>query len=383
MGKPAPLNFDYLRLFLAVTVMTGHVGLPFLQLGPLWNNEMAVLGFFCISGFLIAQSYLRNDDIGSYVKNRLARIYPPIAAVVVVMMAFGVAMIPVGAQAFDQAYFRSVFSLALFQDWLVLSGEGHKLFAHGAFWSLVIEAQFYVALPFAIVAWRKWPVRTLAVLAVVYFASHFSRRYMENDLLMLAFRDNLFVFAHFFIAGMVVAIFVHKTKQKPWDQPWFWWAAAPASFALYAFLQLRGNQYLTHLMPFAIMGIVLVIASLSGRIGRRKEAFWGDISYGVYIYHFPVLFILGQLDPLTDINLHTPNKIAAVTVVASFASWWLLERRILKAVKGSSHRVLDTDGEVGPGSKVWGQVSQNPVIRTENVESVGPLNDAAKAGGSA
>ena len=378
MQKPT-MNFDYLRLFLAVTVMTGHVGLPFLQLGPLWNNEMAVLGFFCISGFLIAQSFLRSDDIGSYVKNRFARIYPPIAAVVVIMTGFGLVMIPVGAQGFDQAYFRSVFSLALFQDWLVLAGEGHKIFAHGAFWTLVVEAQFYIALPFAIVAWRKWPVRTLAALIAVYFASHFSRRYMENDILLLAFRDNLFTVAHFFIAGMIAAMY----GKKVFASRWFWPVIVPASAIIYAFLQLRGNQYVTHLMPFAIMAMIYAIASLSGRFGNRRDAKWGDISYGVYIYHFPVLFILGQLDPFTDINLQTPNKIAAVTVLISFASWWWLERPILQAAKGSANRVFNADGQVRPSPKVGGKVFQSPVVRTENVEGVGPLNDAAKAGGSA
>jgi len=322
------MNFDYLRLFFAVTVMTAHAGDEILQFGQLWKSEMALIGFFCISGYLITNSFLEDRNIGSYAKKRFARIYPPIAAVVVVMMGFGLLM------DFDQTYMRVVFSMALFQDWLVLFLDNQRIFAHGAFWTLVVEAQFYLALPFVIVAWRKWPRRTLALLVVLHFASHFSRRYLASDLLLSAFRDNLFTFAHFFIAGVVAAIYCRKIT----DKHWFWWAIVPASMAVYGVVQLHGDNYLTHLMPIAIMAMILAVASLLGRITKRKSAYWGDISYGIYLYHFPVIFILKNIGVRYGIFVATPINIMVVTTAVSFASWWLLEKPILNLVKSSSIR---------------------------------------------
>src|SRR4051812_7074508 len=124
------MNFDYLRLLLAMTVMLVH--LKVMPNGwPLWNSEVAVLAFFCISGFLITQSYMRSASLEEYFKKRVCRIYPPIVVVVVMLSAVGLLT---GA---GQPFFRGLTGLLLFQDWLVLADEGTKqgVYGHGAFWS--------------------------------------------------------------------------------------------------------------------------------------------------------------------------------------------------------------------------------------------------------
>lgn len=64
-------NFDIIRLVLASVVMLVHTAqvtrnddIHFFS--ELLNSDFAVKGFFAISGFLIAKSYLRSSSLKSY-----------------------------------------------------------------------------------------------------------------------------------------------------------------------------------------------------------------------------------------------------------------------------------------------------------------------------
>src|SRR5690606_24266469 len=78
-------NFDFLRVLLAFIVFVGHLG-ALSSKNPLNPNglkifehspiEIAVFGFFVVSGFLIARSYDRSSSLKSYLKKRIKRIVP-------------------------------------------------------------------------------------------------------------------------------------------------------------------------------------------------------------------------------------------------------------------------------------------------------------------
>ena len=315
MQKPT-MNFDYLRLFLATTVMTGHVGVTSLQIGSLWNSRWAVYFFFAISGYLIAQSFLASSSLSRYAEKRFRRIYPPIAAMVAVLLVFGLIM------GMDDDYARSVASLLWFQDWLVLAAEGRAIFAHGAFWTLVVEAQFYIALPALLLLWRSMPRIGIVAIIALYAIAFACQLPKEGDILDMAFRNNLLTVAHYFLAGTLAALLAPNAVENRW----FWAGAIPIAIA--AFLLPEGLY-----TPLAVIVLVLAIGRASymatAFLQSPEKAPWGDISYGVYLYHFPVLFMLGALDELTSINLATPNKIIATTLALAMISWHLLERPLL------------------------------------------------------
>lgn len=309
------MNFDYLRLFFAVTVMTGHVGYGQLQLGSLWNSELAVFGFFCLSGYVITLSYQREPDLGHYVRKRVARIYPPILVTVVALMIAGL------LYGQNQDFMRGAFSLLLFQDWLPLAAVGNPIYAHGAFWTLVVEVQFYALVPAVIWCWKRWPMRTGAALGCVAAAAVVSRATMPlADLLV--YRQNVFTVAHFFIAGMLSALCLPRLNLKIW----------PA---------------------------------------LKRAAPWGDLSFGIYLYHFPVLTIMG----LAGIEGRWPA--IAATIVAAFLSWHLIEKPIMRLAR-SSRLILDGERDVRAGPHVGRQVPQHTVAHAEDVQRVGALKDAAK-----
>ena len=290
------MNFDYLRLFLATTVMTGHVGIASLQIGSVWNSRWAVYFFFAISGYLIAQSFLASSSVSRYAEKRFRRIYPPIVAMVVVLLVFGLFM------GLGGDYARSVAGLLWFQDWLVLAAEGKPIFAHGAFWTLVVEAQFYIALPALLIFWRSMPKLGIAAIVAVYALAFALQIPEQGKILDMAFRNNLLTVAHYFLAGTLAALLAPNAVEKRW----FWLGALPGAIAVF---MLPDGVY----TPLAVIVLVLAVGRASylvtAFLPSPDKAPWGDISYGVYLYHFPVLFMLDTLD------LSTPNKVMATTYI--------------------------------------------------------------------
>ena len=75
-------NFNLLRLIAALQVMFVHANGYLADKSDLsWYitnilNFSGVTVFFLISGFLISMSYAKNQDLKTYIKNRILRIYP-------------------------------------------------------------------------------------------------------------------------------------------------------------------------------------------------------------------------------------------------------------------------------------------------------------------
>ena len=82
-------NFDFLRFVAASSVIWYHTPVflgrgvdPVGQwTGNLDTGSLAVIFFFVISGFLITQSYDRNNSPISFIANRFLRIWPPLVVV--------------------------------------------------------------------------------------------------------------------------------------------------------------------------------------------------------------------------------------------------------------------------------------------------------------
>jgi peptidoglycan/LPS O-acetylase OafA/YrhL len=91
-------NFDFLRFFFAVLVIFSHsfdmMGgkganpLSRFTCGQIDAGSLAVDGFFIISGFLVAQSFINSRSVLDYFKRRILRIYPGFLAAAIVSLAF-------------------------------------------------------------------------------------------------------------------------------------------------------------------------------------------------------------------------------------------------------------------------------------------------------
>lgn len=318
------LNFDYIRLFLAVTVLFGHSNIGILHKTPFWNSESAVLGFFCISGYLITQSFMRSGSLADYAKKRFLRIYPPIVAMVLALCLFGF------IAGKSQDFFRGLSAVLLFQDWQILDNiyPQEDIFTHGAFWTLVIEFQFYLFLPIIMALLKDKPKILIPVLFVVYIAAHYYRRYIPLTDGALVYRTNIFTVAHFFISGMATAYLMPKI----YKHHLFFKVIFPIAGIVYGVLCIHGNEILTHYFPFALMFVILGGARITALL-VGKRAFFGDLSYGVYLYHVPLPMILVYCGLLPDLHRYSWEYgmlIVVIAIILAFVSWHLLEKPLLK-----------------------------------------------------
>lgn len=301
------MNFDYLRLLAASTVMLTHYGYHTEKYWNFFNTHNAVCAFFCISGFLITQSYLRSTSLEEFFKKRIARIYPPIFITFTTIIIFGIYFKK------EPSYLISASQILLFQDWSPM--QSNSIYSHGAFWTLVVEFQFYLILPLIIFCIQNNTKLTTISLVTIY---------VIICLVLIKYPHALTAEQHSVVRQSVIMFFP------------FFFSAICLSF-LWKNLDLRKKVALTILalllfqiqltVTFAIGLSILVISSanLLGHFFGKKIPI-GDMSYGIYIYHFPVREIM-----LTN---GTYSNISAIIVVLilSFASWHLMEKRTIKFV---------------------------------------------------
>lgn len=144
------INFNSLRLALAGCVIFAHspelidgtrVREPFTAIGlPFTLGEFAVRGFFILSGFLIAGSWLANPDIFSFLKKRVLRIYPAF----IVCSLFCLFMGSVVGGSVNWA--RSLGAIAILQQPYAAGAfaGSHIPALNGSMWTIIFEFACYV-----------------------------------------------------------------------------------------------------------------------------------------------------------------------------------------------------------------------------------------------
>lgn len=145
-------NFNFLRLLLTVLVLLSHS--PELIDGDRHREiltslfhtisfgELAVDGFFLLSGYLITQSWQRTPQLLNFLKKRILRIYPGFI-VATLMCAFVVA--PLGAS--HSNYFAQFNAFQFLKGMLLLSPpvvppvfiSQPYPFVNGAMWTIAYE----------------------------------------------------------------------------------------------------------------------------------------------------------------------------------------------------------------------------------------------------
>lgn len=316
-------SLNAIRLLLAICVIVSHAW-PLGGFGdsPRWGGaslgHVAVAGFFAISGWLITQSRL-SSELAGYAWRRFLRIYPAFL-VALLVVAFGFA--PLGSALGAGSYsiadgVRHVLANAKLSisQFAVGGTPAHVPYPdvwNGSLWTLYHEAACYVlvGLMLTLVGRRWFPASLvlawlgLSVVEVGGPALGFHFGGLTGAFLELA---------PFFFAGAMLFVLRERV-------PLHWALGAASAAGLAAVLALGANPVLAA-PPIAYLMMWLGAALPLQRVGRRN-----DISYGMYIYAFPVqqlLVILGMarwgVVPYIGLGI-------ACTVPLAALSWFAVER---------------------------------------------------------
>ena len=320
-------NFNLLRLLFALFVVAYHLvvlsGVQEWRIaeGPLsLLAEIGVQGFFVLSGYLVYASLERSTSLGLYAEKRFRRLYPAYAVVVVACAAAGIAF-SAEARANPGAVGEYLGWNLVFANFMAPELPGvfqantiHEV--NGALWTLKIELMFYLVLP--ILGWLirvAGPARWLII--VLAYVGAEAWRIVLTSMGQAELARQLPGQMSFFITGM----------------------------ALYL-LPLSGSRLHIAGLAGAVLlatSLVLDIAEPLRAIGLGFLAVWiaigwprlpdaarlGDLSYGAYIVHFPIIQTIVALG-LFAAPWTGASAALAATLVAALLLWHLVERPALR-----------------------------------------------------
>lgn len=318
-------NFDFLRVLLAFIVFLGHLGalsasekLKFLQYSPV---EIAVFGFFVVSGFLIARSYERSSSLKSYLKKRIKRIVPAYLLVILLcaillslVSAYSFSDYFTNAQVYKYLLWNSLF-LNFKAPWL--PGVFGNQAVNGALWTLKIEMCYYFCVPLLFLLFGKNNKYRNSSLIILYFLSLAYLNYFES-LGKISVAKQLPGTLSYFIPGML--IYFNFEKFIKYKNSLFIVAICTVWIDLLINIQLFS--------PMMIGIIVLYIAYSFKFLNNFGK--YGDFTYGIYIFHFPIIRTFTTLGLFEDYNPYLMAVMCMLIVIAvGVSSWHFYEKRFL------------------------------------------------------
>ena len=338
-------GFDGLRLAAALLVLVSHA--MFTRAGVPPSDPVSqlladagvggVYVFFVISGFLLTRSLDREGDALRFAVNRVLRIYPGFVACVLVtallLGAAGSALAP-GAYYSDVELWRH---LRLTLDclcsnawlpgvWSYAGDEAMRRVVNGSLWSLSAEVLSYVLLLALWLLLRRKVAATVLVLVGLTLATRASDPAFDR-LASVAFT------LPYFAGGAVVYLVVRRFSVHTGV------ACGCAAVTLLAASSGHAAAALATFGAYALIWLGTRDNALS-RLSRRT----GDLSYGVYLYGWPVQQLLRTVVPLD-----TPWATLALSMPATLACAWLSHRLVEAPALRLKQPALQLLRHCGPG----------------------------------
>lgn len=353
-------NFDALRLLLAAMVLAAHG--PELRDGnrdhelltalfhTYSQGEVAVNGFFALSGMLISQSWLRSGSIAEYFGKRIRRIYPGFA------VAFLVSVLVVGAlgaaNAFD--YWSAIQPTGVITDILLLRppsvppcflGRPHPSEINGSLWTIRIEFLCYILVAIlgrlGVLNRKGFCLALFGIVALTYIFCCARVRFLSwNSVfpglnptgisVLQTLTENPFELLRlvsFFLAGVCVGAFQERFPR--WIDPR---GAVLAAVGLFVTLFFGDGDLVIAAFAFLTFGVYLLFwAGMTGigKQGAQHLSLPVDISYGTYLYGWPVLKLIVWYAPQIPLWLLLSLSVA-LSLCCGAISWYAVEHWFLR-----------------------------------------------------
>jgi peptidoglycan/LPS O-acetylase OafA/YrhL len=329
---------DGIRAVAVLLVIIYHAEAPFFA-----DGYLGVDMFFVLSGFLITSILLRDIeetgriDLWRFYMRRLRRLMPALLCLVILYALLAPAVWP-DISRYDH-YRDALIAVFYLSDYSRAFWGIPDILRHS--WSLSIEEHYYALWPF-ILLWvvRRYPGRKMiAVLGVSFFVATAWRYYLsivggqEWGAIYCRFDTRLsgLILGGFLAACVFYGSSIRQAKMLSavliltcfismpllnWENP----------------LALTVGITLFELMTFfMIADVISAEPSLVRNIlSSRPLVFLGQISYGLYLYHYPIVFYLRQ-----EHKWYVTLPVGfAVALALSTASYYLVERRFLRGTRG-------------------------------------------------
>lgn len=334
-------NFDFLRFSLASLVIFSHsyplaLGneerepLMLLSRGQMTLGVFAVDCFFIISGFLILHSWIADPNAFSYLRKRIARIYPGFIVATIIgafvitplfstesvafswrfLVRFGLDALRLGADVPSPAFQHNP-----------ISGP-----VNGSLWSIPFEFWCYIGVLVLGVLGALKRRMLIGILFLVTLSLAMMQA-SENATFHSSFVDVVFGYTPFwirllpyFLVGMVFRIWHEKIEYR----------LPPFLFSI--IVLIAGciiPSGLAAALPVA-GAYTLFFLAFNRRLDLSRFGARGDFSYGIYLYSFPAMQVIAFCLP----SIRSPIGLFAISwpisIILGVCSWKLVESRFVR-----------------------------------------------------
>jgi peptidoglycan/LPS O-acetylase OafA/YrhL len=290
------LEIQGLRALAAILVLIYHA--KFVPGGFIGVDLFYVISGFLITGLLIKE--IDNSgrlDLKNFYQRRIKRLLPTSAFVLIItaLVSF-VLLAPIdrdnlGKDIIAIALYISNYTFAWWQnDYQNLEAQPSP-FLH--YWSLAVEEQFYLIWPIFILFLARWGINWVRNGVVVIFNASFLFSVIQTQISPIWAFYSLTTRAWQLAAGALI-IFISQDRLK---HPGFTWLGLVAITSATIFFN-ENTSYPGYQGLLPVLGAFLLIASIGSwpksliKTFNNKTAQWlGDISYPLYLWHWPILVL--------------------------------------------------------------------------------------------
>jgi len=317
----------------------------------LFSANLGLIAFFVLSGFLLYRAYARAalarsapPPVADYARKRVARIVPAyyVCAIGCVLLSAASGPKDILAAANERpafAGFAQNYSLNTLMQ------------LNPVLWTLSVEAAFYVALPLiALFAARlSFGAHALGLAGLIVIGIAFNMLDHEVRLGEVAGKT-LPAYIGVFAVGMLAALLIERRNRSL--------TAGFTSVCIILGLAMvivraawnestLGDPLLRAalLAPLSAVGLALVIAAASEGRGAaiawlrgRALVYAGVVSYGIYLWHVPVILVLNNQGALPAALWPRMLVVAGATIAIATLSWRVIEQPVLQRVRTRRRR---------------------------------------------
>jgi len=375
-GKSRVLALDGLRAFALLIIMGYHFGVGWLQGGFFSLDIFYVLSGYLITGLLLGEwARAARIKLGAFWLRRARRLLPALLVVLVVVTLVVRFTYPAGI--YPNLRMADLSALFYFSNWWQIAASGNYFVATGAVsplthtWSLAVEEQFYLVWPLVVVAvlhlGKKFDrgielLLGVSLLGVIASATEMAVLYHPGaNITRLYFGTD--THAQSILVGAVLACvltLVQRRRGLPGMAPTVASTRAKVVLTVVGLLGFAGTLALTYSLTGTsavayrggfllsalsaaaiVLGAVCVAGGPIARVLSLRPLVWmGTVSYGAYLWHFPVFI---ELDAgrtgTTGLSLLAIRF--GTTFVLAALSYYLIERPVME---GTFWRTLRAAG---------------------------------------
>lgn len=321
--------------------------------------------FFVISGYFMGLTILsRLAKDGRIVPldfwgNILKRIAPSAYTVLLATLVFAYFFIPetqwvrLVNETIASAFHLE--NLLLMQTSVDYFARNEPASAVQQFWALSIQMQFYLLLPFifligaTLARWRN-SLKPLVILFGGLVAVSFVYSVVATYQSPASAYFNPFTRSWEFFFGVLSALLIPFIKVAPGIRQWMSYIGL-AGVLLAGLIIPKSAPFPGYVAALPVLAAVLLLASNVQELGNRVArflmnpvfAFLGNISFTIYLWHWPLLIFYRGATDATDIGLLPGLGIIGLAIALAFLTTRFIERPLRNPPQGrilSSHPTL-------------------------------------------